>query len=66
MSRQLLPCLQEHIRNIRKLYEEDRIEDRPGVELPSALERKYPNAGKEWAWFWVFPSSKISVDPRKR
>ena len=49
---------------IRKLYEEDRMENRPGVPLPKALERKYPNAGKEWPWFWVFPSYKISVDPR--
>jgi len=31
--------------------------------LPGALERKLPNAGKEWVWFWVFPSHKISVDP---
>ena len=33
-------------------------------ELPGALERKYPNSGKEWAWFWIFPSARISVDPR--
>ena len=65
LSTQLLPRLKEHIRNIRKLFEEDKNEDRPGVELPFALERKYPNAGKKWAWFWIFPSAKISVDPRK-
>jgi integrase len=34
------------------------------VFLPKALERKYPNAGKEWAWFWVFPARGISTDPR--
>ena len=34
-----------------------------GVWLPNALERKYPNAGKEWGWFWVFPSRKLSIDP---
>jgi integrase len=33
------------------------------VWLPNALERKYPNAGKQWAWFWVFPSRKLSIDP---
>ena len=32
--------------------------------LPSALERKYPNAGKEFGWFWVFPSQTLSTDPR--
>ena len=65
LFRKLLPRLKKHIRNIRKFYEEDRNEGRAGVELPFALERKYPNAGKEWAWFWIFPSAKISVDPRK-
>ena len=34
--------------------------------IPGALERKYPNAGKEWAWFLVFPSHKNSIDPRTR
>ena len=37
-----------------------------GVYLPHALHRKYPNAGKEWAWQWVFPSQSISVDPRSK
>ena len=31
---------------------------------PGALEKKYPNAGKEWGWFWLFPSKSLSVDPR--
>jgi site-specific recombinase XerD len=31
-----------------------------------ALERKYPNAGREWAGQYVFPSSRLSVDPRQR
>ncbi|RMG35645.1 MAG: integron integrase [Methanobacteriota archaeon] len=48
----------------RKWYEQDRQQDIPGVWLPQALERKYPNAGKEWNWFWVFPSKSLSVDPR--
>jgi hypothetical protein len=29
-----------------------------------ALARKYPNAGREWAWQWLFPARKLSVDPR--
>jgi integron integrase len=64
LSKKVLLPLKKHIQDIRKYYEEDRFEDRSGVELPKALERKYPNAGKEWTWFWVFPSAKISVDPR--
>lgn len=34
------------------------------VYLPYALERKYPNANKEWGWQYVFPATKISTDPR--
>ena len=58
-----------HMRNLKDvhtLYKADRKSDVPGVMIPGALERKYPNAGKEWAWFWVFPSYKNSVDPRTR
>ena len=62
LSTKVLPTLKKQIQDIRKYYEEDRFEDRPGVELPKALERKFPNAGKEWAWFWVFPSARISVE----
>ena len=32
--------------------------------MPYALEQKYPEAGKEWAWMWVFPSKQLSTDPR--
>jgi len=35
-----------------------------GRRPPGALEKKYPNAGKEWGGFWLFPSKSISVDPR--
>jgi integron integrase len=55
--------LQKHLEEVRALYERDRSDDLPGVYLPDALGRKYPNAGKEWAWQWVFPSQSLSVDP---
>ena len=32
--------------------------------MPDALERKYPRGGSSWPWFWVFPQSTHSVDPR--
>jgi len=51
---------------VRRLHEQDRAEDLPGVCLPAALERKYPNAAKEWAWFWAFPAASVSIDPRTR
>jgi integron integrase len=54
-----------HLGEVRSLYDQDRKEDIGGVWLPGALERKYPNAGKEWGWFWAFPSRSLSVDPQR-
>ncbi len=56
--------LQRQLELGRRLFDLDRAEQTPGVELPHALERKYPNAGKEWPWFWVFPALHHSCDPR--
>ncbi|AHC15462.1 integron integrase [Salinispira pacifica] len=64
LSQSLISDLEKHINGIRALFELDRRENRNGVALPGALERKYPDAGKEWAWFWLFPAQKLSVDPR--
>lgn len=58
--------LQAHLEKVYRLYQKDRADGIDGVWLPDALERKYPNAGKEWGWFWVFPSRSLSVDPRSR
>ena len=52
-----------HINEVRPIYEHDREKKLNGVYLPNALERKYPNANKEWTWFWVFPAQSLSVDP---
>jgi integrase len=55
--------LKQHLEKVRLFYNKDREDKAPGVMVPGALERKYPNAGKEWSWFWVFPSQKNSIDP---
>ncbi|HZZ91031.1 MAG TPA: integron integrase [Usitatibacter sp.] len=65
----LLPALlvqpvQEQLALSRESFDRDRADDHPGVALPDALERKYPNAGKMWGWFWVFPQDHPSRDPR--
>ncbi|NBF40762.1 MAG: integron integrase [Spirochaetes bacterium] len=60
----LQPELERHISRVRRLFEEDRALDRPGVPLPASLARKYPNADTRWEWYWLFPSARISVDPR--
>lgn len=43
----------------------ERVEQLQGeVYLPEALSRKYPNASRQWAWQYVFPADRLSVDPR--
>jgi integron integrase len=56
--------LRQQIGRARIRWETDVAHRRPGVELPHALARKYRNAGNSWEWFWVFPSSTLSRDPR--
>jgi len=58
------PILQEHLARVKILHEKDLTEGFGAVYLPDALERKYPNAAKEWGWQWAFPSSRFSDDPR--
>ena len=50
-------------KSIRSLHEEDRLRKVPGVYLPNGLERKWPRAGEQWTWFWLFPSAKLAIDP---
>ena len=64
LATSLVPALREHLEQVRVRFEADRRDGLAGVWLPFALERKYSNAGKEWAWQWVFPSQSVSRDPR--
>lgn len=59
-------ALEEQLQRSERLYSMDREEGIAGVWLPGALDRKFRNGGKEWAWFWVFPSDERSVDPEGR
>jgi integron integrase len=47
--------LQKHLREIHVTHEKDLEEGWGRVQLPDALDRKYPNAPVEWRWQWVFP-----------
>lgn len=60
----LVDPLKARLAVVRDLYSRDRASDVSGVELPHALERKYPNAGKEWGWQFVFAADNLSRDPR--
>jgi integron integrase len=48
----------------RALYDADRREGVAGVWLPDGVAGKYPKAGTEWPWFWLWPDDHLSVDPR--
>ena len=52
----LMPALQEHLLMVRSLHHGDLEAGWGRVLTPYALARKYPNANREWAWQWVFPS----------
>lgn len=61
------PCiapLQRHLEAVRNLHEKDLHDGFGAVWLPHALARKYPRAATSWAWQYVFPASRRSVDPR--
>ena len=60
----LVNPLKEQIQRVKELHEEDLPQGFGSVYLPDALARKYPNAEKEFRWQFVFPSLKISADPR--
>lgn len=56
--------LVEQIKTVSALHQEDIEAGHGEVFLPYALERKYPNAAKEPGWQYLFPASRLSVDPR--
>ena len=56
--------LKAHLSQVRDLHVQDMEEGFGEVYLPYALDRKYPNAGRDWGWQYVFPSKSRSVDPR--
>ena len=60
----MIALLQNHLPKVKVLWEQDLAAGRGAVYLPYALERKYPNAHREWAWQYVFPAREVSTDPR--
>lgn len=60
----LRQALQDHLARVKLLHASDLKNGRGEVFLPEALARKYPAAPKEWVWQYVFPSAKLSRDPR--
>ena len=63
LSKTLVSPLEAYMNNLRGLFESDRRKNLAGVWMPGLLDRKYPHAGKEWTWQWLWPSRKTSKDP---
>jgi integron integrase len=64
LPEKLVEPLAAHLKKTRLQYERDLRAGLGRVWMPSALDRKYPNAAGEWKWQYVFPSPKLSRDPR--
>ncbi len=64
LPEKLKESLQQHINKVKALHEDDLKNGYGSVYLPFALEKKYKNASREWAWQYIFPASKLSKDPR--
>ena len=59
----LIEPLKAHLLKVQALHAEDLTAGHGEVFMPMALDRKYPSAGRDWAWQYCFPSVKLSVDP---
>ncbi|MBU0593317.1 MAG: integron integrase [Gammaproteobacteria bacterium] len=59
----LVAPLKAHLARVKTLHDGDLAQGFGEVYLPYALDRKYPNAGREWGWQYCFPSVKLSLDP---
>jgi integron integrase len=64
LPKQLKIQLIEHLEKVKIIHEKDLKRGFGEVYLPYALSKKYPNAAKEWYWQYIFPSKRISKDPR--
>ena len=60
-KQRLVPELKRHLEQVRVLHQDDLAAGGGAAPLPDALHRKYPNAGHEWGWQFVFPSSQLQA-----
>jgi integron integrase len=60
---ELIIPLREHLRQLEQWFNRERESHSPGVSVPDALKKKYPNAPVSFGWHWVFPSQTLCRDP---
>jgi len=58
--------LQEHLEKVKAIHERDLTEGWGRVQMPTALDRKYPNAPTDWRWQWVFPQENRWMNPQTK
>ncbi|MBD3670030.1 MAG: integron integrase [Gammaproteobacteria bacterium] len=66
LPRSLEDKLLLQVEKVRQIHKQDREHGADAVYMPYALERKFPNAGYELGWQYLFPASKLSTDPRSQ
>jgi integron integrase len=54
--------LRHHLEWVQRQHQADELRGAGWVALPDALARKYPKGGREWAWQWVFPATRLHID----
>ena len=64
LPKKLVEPLRKHLTSVKNLHENDLKSGLGAVLMPFAFDGKHSNAAREWKWQYVFPSSKISRDPR--
>ena len=58
--------LQDHLKQVKAVHQQDVADGWGRVQLPHALDRKYPNAPKDWRWQWVFPQEHRWVNGKTK
>lgn len=56
--------LPDHLRAVRRVFDADRRAGVGGVAMPDSLDRKFPNASREWGWQFLFPAGRVCRDAR--
>jgi len=64
LPQRVKPDLERHLARVMEIHGRDVASGNGRVYLPDALERKFPNANREWTWQYVFPAATLSTDPR--
>lgn len=62
MAARVVEPLQQHLSRVREIHARDLAAGAGEAELPSALARKYPGAGRQWPWQFVFPTASLQAD----